>query len=141
MIHEEIVPTLSAVQERVSLLLAAGVSVHDASTQCDCGERTIHTWLSDPEFRALVNRHRSKLVSAALGQLIDAAGQAIATLRACLGSAQDSVRVRAAVAVLDKLVQIRDTTEFDERLTELEKSLGKQQQRSTWKARPRAGRR
>jgi hypothetical protein len=138
----QILATPTAKQDRVAVLLAGGAAIKDAAAQCGVGERTVHGWLErDGPFKALVSRYRSKVIAAALGQLVDAAGAAVATLRACLGSDQQGgTRVRAAAEILDQVVRIRDTTEFEERLTELETTLGKQQ-RSTWKAGSRAGRR
>jgi hypothetical protein len=127
----QILATPTAKQDRVAVLLAGGAAIKDAAVQCGVGERTVHGWLErDAAFRALVSRYRSKVISAALGQLVDACGLAVATLRACCSDQQGGTRVRAAAEILDQVVRIRDTTEIEERLREVEEHIGKQKQHS-----------
>jgi hypothetical protein len=110
-------------RERVAVLLASGMAIKHAAAGVRVGERTVHRWLEDPEFNRLVGRYRGQLVAETLGKLAAISVKAVETLTGALGSDNDNVRVRAALGILDQLVTIREVTELEQRLTELEGRL------------------
>jgi hypothetical protein len=116
--------TLTAKQDRAAVLLASGLPIRDAANQVGAGERTVHTWLEDEKFTRLIDRYRAKLIGETLGKLIGAATQAVQALVDCLGSQEsDSVKVRAALGILDQVIRIREATDIERRLSELESRL------------------
>jgi hypothetical protein len=117
---QQSVATPDPKRERVAVLLAGGMATKHAAAEARVGERTVHRWLEEPEFTRLVSRYRGRLVAETLGKLANIGGKAVETLADALGSDNDNVRVRAAIGILDQLVRIREATELEERMTELE---------------------
>ena len=113
--------TWNAKQERVALLLATGRSVKAAAAEAGAGERTVHTWLEDRNYRSLVNELRAELLNEAVGKLAESANKAVQTLRDLLDDGNASVRLRAAFGVMDYLLKVREHAEVEARLTKLEK--------------------
>jgi hypothetical protein len=122
---------LTPKQDHAATLLASGMSVKNCAETIDAGLRTVYDWLEKDEFRKLVGQYQAAMVDEALGKLADKAAKAVQTLADCLDSQEsDSVKVRAALGILDQLVRIRDTTELERRLTELEGRVPNVDQRS-----------
>src|SRR5687768_12465262 len=105
MIRQPTATSWSAKQERVAVLIAAGRTVKDAVGECGVGERTAHTWLDDPAYRAYVAELRGRLLNQAVGKLADAATKAAEELANLLGDPKPAIRLRAAVAILDAAVK------------------------------------
>src|SRR4051794_13862781 len=103
--------TWNAKQERLAILLASGRSVKDAAVEAGIGERTAHTWLDDPAYRAFIAELRGRMLNEAVGKLTDATGAAADELRRLLKDEAASIRLRAATAILDALVKVREHTE------------------------------
>jgi hypothetical protein len=106
--NEQPSATWSPKQERVALLIAAGLSIK-AAAEADCGERTAHTWLEDPRYRTLISELRHRMLDEAVG-----------SLRKSLNDANSSVRLRAALGIIDAAVRMRDHVEFEARILRLE---------------------
>jgi hypothetical protein len=113
----------TAKQVRTALLLAAGKSIKACAAEAGAGVRTVHRWLEDDDFRAYIAGLRGRLLQEAVGKLADAAGEAVAVLRSLLGDTNPTVRLRAALGILDALVKVRDHAELDERIAALELRL------------------
>jgi hypothetical protein len=111
---------LSAKQERLAVLLAAGQAIKSAAAEIKVGERTAHTWLEVPHFRARVSELRGRMLDSALGRLSDAATRAVDTLVALLDEESGSLRLRASLGILDSLSRLRENVEFEARLVALE---------------------
>jgi hypothetical protein len=108
-------------QDAAAVLLASGKSVRDVATEVDAGLRTIYDWRDDPQFAALVNLYRGRLIDEALGRLADANVKAAETLIELLGHEEASAtRIRAATSILDQTIRIRENVELERRLSELE---------------------
>lgn len=112
--------TLSAKQERLALLLAGGQAIKSAAAQVKVGERTAHSWLEYPHFRARVLQLRGQVLDTALGRLSHAATRAVDTLVALLDEKSGSLRLRASLGILDTLSRLREHVEFEERILALE---------------------
>jgi hypothetical protein len=111
----------------VLLALARGRTQTDAAQAGDVSERTVRRWLEDPEFRAEVTALRGELLDRTVGGLVDAAGDAVATLRRALDSDDVVVQVRAARAILHALITVRESADLEARIAALEATdpLGK----------------
>jgi hypothetical protein len=113
----------SAKQDQAAVFLAAGTSVKDTAAKTGIGLRTLHEWLVKPEFTRLVGQYRGRVIGETLGLLAGVAVEAVKTLREALNCDRASVRVRAAQTILDRLIQIRQATELEERLVALEERM------------------
>lgn len=105
----------------VSALLEAR-NVQDAAKASGVGERTLFRWMTLPEFRAAMLTVESEIIDQATRRLLSLQYQAIDTLAEVLSDDQAgaSVRLRAAQAVLDYLLKLRELRNLETRLVELE---------------------
>jgi hypothetical protein len=91
--------------------LASGQTIEAAAQIAHISERTARRRLDDETFQRALAEARRALLAQALGVLSDATTAAARTLRALLDAESESVRVRAAVAILD---QARAGIELDD---------------------------
>ncbi|MGW3352567.1 helix-turn-helix domain-containing protein [Nonomuraea rubra] len=108
-------------ENAVVLALAQGKTTDQAAQAGGVSGRTVRRWLADDHaFAARVKELRGELLDRAVGALVDASLEAIATLRCSLHAESESVRVRAATAILNAMVSIRESVDLEERLAALE---------------------
>lgn len=82
--------------------LAQGISCRDVATNVGVSPQTISEWKRKPEFQAFINELRIEALNAVRTRLQCLADEACETLSHLMKSgSSDSVRLRAAVAVLD----------------------------------------
>jgi hypothetical protein len=118
----------NANQERAAIRLASGWTARAAAKDVNVNEKTVARWKADPAFVELVQKRQSEIIGRTLGRLAGAAVRAVRTLEKCLASHEsDNVKVRAALGILDQLICIRDTTELERRISELEATVNEQQ--------------
>jgi hypothetical protein len=103
--------------------LAAGSSIEQAARAAGVSTRTVYRRLANPGFAKRLAQARDEVISHTLGELIECAGQAVATLRVLLSSADDRVRLNAAKCTLDQLLRLRETLSLNERLRTLERAV------------------
>ena len=98
--------------DRLISALAGGATIRDAAKSAGIGERTAHRRLADPTFRVRVAHTRHKMLDETVGRIAAAGSQAADTLRDLLTSPDESIRLRAAVALLKPACQM-DASERD----------------------------
>lgn len=103
-----------------ALALAQGHTVAEAARLAQVSPRTLGRWQADDAFRGEVTRLRSELLDRVLGALADGAVEAVAALRSALTADSPAVRVRAATALLNAVVVLREHVDLDQRIAELE---------------------
>lgn len=103
-----------------ALLLARGKSTDAAGATVGVDGSTVRRWRQDPDFKTEVTRLRGELLSQTVGSLVDAATDAVSTLREALGAESPAIRVRAAVAILSAMISTREAADVEERLAALE---------------------
>ncbi|MDB5349196.1 MAG: hypothetical protein JWN86_443 [Planctomycetota bacterium] len=118
--NPQLTATWNAKQERVALLLAAGRSIKGAAKASEVGERTAHDWLADKDYRAFVAELRGRILNRAVGRLSQATNAAVGELVKLLKDESATVRLRAATAILDGAVRMREHVELDERMLAIE---------------------
>jgi hypothetical protein len=106
--------------------LAAGSSVDDAAQTAGVSSRTAYRRLADPSFARRLAQARDELISAALGELVECASEAVATLRALLAASDERVRLGAAKSTLEQLLRLRETLALSQRLAALERAMQNQ---------------
>lgn len=94
---------LTKVQEEACILLARGEEISAIAEQLGVTQDSLFLWQKQPTFKCYYNRQRSIIRHAATQGVYALAGEALSTLRDCLGSINDSVRLKAATFILDKL--------------------------------------
>lgn len=112
--------------QRVAIAaLLSSKTIGDAARLAGCGERTLYTWLGDPDFRAELNAAEGEVIDAATRRLIALQDKAIATLESILTSKKQraSHRLRASEIVLSQMLKLRELRNVEARLSELEKRL------------------
>jgi molybdenum-dependent DNA-binding transcriptional regulator ModE len=107
--------------------LAAGGSVEQAARAAGVSVRTAYRRLACPGFRTRLASARDELISAALGELVGCAAEAVATLRQLLQADDERVRLTAARAILEQLLRLRETITLAQRLASLERNLQQRQ--------------
>jgi transposase-like protein len=115
-----------AKREAVALALASGKTAKAAAAECGVGERTVGLWLADDAFRRRVGALRGEMVARATGRMADGMTEAADQLRELLTAESESVRLGAARSLLELGVKLRESTELEERLADLERRTNRE---------------
>ena len=120
---------ISGKQQRAILALLSTKNVAEAAARAKVGERTLWRWLGDPMFRVQLAGAEADMLDAATRRLLQLQEGAIETVQAIMqdGEANASVRLRAAQAVLDYLLKLRELRNVEQRLTALEMAYAREQ--------------
>ncbi|MDP9358158.1 MAG: phBC6A51 family helix-turn-helix protein [Chloroflexota bacterium] len=124
--HNATLRALSPKQlKAVEALLATG-EVAAAAQACGVSRATLHRWLQDPAFLAAVRDTEAKALDDLSRLLVRLGRTAAATLAKAMGDpvAPYPTRVRAADAVLGRLLQLRELATLEARVAELERAAG-----------------
>lgn len=111
-------------QQKAITALLSERTTRDAAKATGVNEKTLYTWLNEPNFRAALRFAEKDILNDVTRRL--SAGQRLAldTLQRLIQSARhESTKLRAAVAWLELSLKFRDMQEIDERLTALEAAL------------------
>jgi len=121
---------LTAKQQRAVRVLLTSKSVGEAAQLAGVGERTLFRWLTEPPFKAALSVAEGELLDVATRRLLGLQDKAIETFENVLKDeeATQVVRLRAAQAVLDYLLKLRELRNVEQRLTALEQAYAEQQQ-------------
>jgi hypothetical protein len=107
----------------LALALASGLTVEAAARQASVAPRTAYRRLADPGFRREVDALRADMVEQALGRLTEGMTAATDTLRALLSARSESVRLAAARSILELGPRLREASELEQRMRDLEDRL------------------
>lgn len=109
-------------QRRLLAALLVSRNVREACKAAGIAERTAYSWLADSQFAAALAALEGQAIDEAARRLVQLTGSALDVLEAVLSdeAAPRSVRVRAAVAVLDELLKLRELRNVEARLAALE---------------------
>ncbi len=118
------------------LALARGQTYRDAATEAGLSEKTAQRRVQEPAFRQAVANARTLLFAQAVGQLADAAVEAVVTLRTLLAAQSESVQLGAARAILEAGPRLRESEELAARISALEAALARDDTRggNQWRA-------
>lgn len=112
---------LTSQQEAAIQALLAEPTVTAAASRAGCGRRTLHRWLTQPDFQDAYREARTAVYGNARARLQIESEAAVATL-ADLRDAPDvpaSTRLSAAAKILDLAVQAYDLDEVEAYLAKL----------------------
>lgn len=111
-------------QHKAIAALLVAPTVQGAATIAGVGERTLYRWLKEQAFLLALRDAERAAVEAAGRRLLVLQEAAVATFERLLDErvdVPDSVRLRAAQAVLDNFFRLRELQTNEERLAELER--------------------
>jgi hypothetical protein len=106
--------------QQAAILVASGQTITDIAIEMKVSARSVYRWLSDPSFRTLVVEIRQRMLDVAVGRLADAACKAVDVLVELLADEKTSVKLRAAVAILENVTRLKEHLDFDQRILALE---------------------
>ena len=120
---------LSAQQQQAIRALLTTKNVAEAAKKTRVSLRTLWRWLGDPMFRVQLAGAEADMLDAATRRLLQLQEGAIETVQAIMqdGETNASVRLRAAQAVLDYLLKLRELRNVEQRLTALEMAYAREQ--------------
>lgn len=105
----------NAQQQQTLGLLATGLRIEEIAETIGVHRSTIWRWRQDPEFIAQWNQILIDTREEQTRSLLDLQQEAIDTLRGCLRSENDMVRLRASLSVLEKVASLNvGATEAEE---------------------------
>ena len=118
---------LSANQLKAIAALLATPSIGKAAKRCGLGERTLHRYLANEDFRRELRARQDETVAATVAALSGLSGKATETLDAVMGSADaaDGVKVRAAQVILQERRKASELDDLSERVAKLEEVMHK----------------
>ena len=97
---------LTPTQERACSLLASGAKTADVAQQLDVPEESIYLWQKQTTFSCYYNKQRSVIKNAAVQSLFGLMDEAVTAIRESLNSTNESVRLKAASYIIDKLQNV-----------------------------------
>jgi HEAT repeat protein len=106
-------------QERAIAALLTEPNITAAAKQSGVGDRTLRRWLSDAQFRRAYREASRRVLDDACARLRALTSEAVETLRAAFTAQSESVRVRAATALLEVAVKV-EVDDLAERVAALE---------------------
>ncbi len=118
-------------EDALLLALACGATVESASQKSGLSQRTIYRRMEDPIFRKKLQTYRNDMVGRATSMLIAASMEAVKTLLALMGSGSaTAARLGAARSVLELGLKLRQATELEERMSQIEERQLRQDNKS-----------
>lgn len=111
----------SGADELLAAQIAAGKTIKEAAAAAGVGERTVSRRLQDKAFLARVTELRDGMVRQAGGVLADAMVVAALVLKKLLLSADEHVRHKSAVKLIELGLKVADVAELQKRVEELER--------------------
>ena len=114
---------LSGAAEVAAAALATGETAVAAARIAGVHERTVRKWLDRPEFVARVEQLRGEAVGQAVSRLSGSLTLAADALKKLIGHRDPGVRFRAARAVIELGMKLKEHAELEARLRDLEMKL------------------
>jgi hypothetical protein len=115
-------PDLSTRQRRGLASLMTSRTIPEAAQAAGVTERTFYRWLVLPAFAAELKTRQAGIIDQAAGRLVQELSKAIETLAELRDGAKgEGVRRQAASELIDKCFAIREQTDLEKRLSDLER--------------------
>ena len=111
--------------DSLARLVASGESIRAAAESVGCANSTAYRIAAREDFKQEVDRLRAEFVARATGRLATACSDAVDVIVDLAKNAEDErVKLRAAVAVLDRFTKLSEHHELRERIEALESNGG-----------------
>lgn len=116
--------TLSAKQIAAIDCLLSAANVTAAAECANMPKRTLYNWLSDDDFKRELDAAQRVLISTAARRLAYGLDKSVTTtLHLAESSEDESIRLRAALAVPSMLRDLREHFDLSERIAALEQTI------------------
>jgi hypothetical protein len=109
---------------KIALLVAQGHTATSAAKAEGILPKTARTWARLPAFKAMVRHHRTQIVDRTIGQLVKHSTAAVTAIAKLVETGENgSVKLAAAKAILEKMLDLRSHAETLEKFEELQSRL------------------
>lgn len=105
-------------------VLSSGLSVEQAGEVAHVSRQCVYNWLSQDSFKQDLRKKQSEYFSRLSKRMTALTLKALEVLEKSLDSRNESIRLRACSIALSSLPGITALTDFEARLSALERSLG-----------------
>ena len=112
-------------EQAILALVETGGNVRAAAAKIGVDESTLFRWLQDETFSARLSELRKEIWEDSISRLQGGWSKALDTLAACMDSAKDSDRIRAAALWCDIHFKAQNAHALEERIKQLEEQLSK----------------
>lgn len=103
--------------------VVAGETIESAAGKAHVSQTTAYRWLRSQGIREEVIRLRSEIIERVAARLTDVASVAVDKLHQLLDAESDAIKLGAVRTILEQLLRIKDHTEIQSRLAELERNV------------------
>lgn len=122
---------LTPIQNRCIEMLLAGHSVVQIANAVGANRATIAKWIADDAFGAELRQQQATLYATGLGLLLSQLDSTIGNIVQMSVNAEDEpTRLRANIALIDKLLALRNQNDLEQRLTKLETLIEQREQQN-----------
>lgn len=94
---------LSPVQEKTAILLASGESISSVAEKLQLNRSTIYQWQDMLTFQCFFNQQKQDIREGLRSEIFSLGEMAIKVLKDCLQSENESVKLKASLAILDRV--------------------------------------
>ena len=115
---------LTTLQLKAIPIILASKNITEGVKKAGIKRETYYQWIREPEFKAEFTRQRREVIDLALHDLKTSASEAVSVLRGLLKAEGESVRFRAAQAILDNVIKSIEIENIEKRLDVLERRVG-----------------
>jgi hypothetical protein len=105
--------------------LIVNPTIKGAAESCGIAEKTLHSWLNEPEFSKKLRKAQEEITRGTIGRVLSTVGNAIDNLIEIMNDKQISPgpRVTAARTLLDNSFKVYELESIQRRLDDLEGRL------------------
>ncbi len=114
---------LTTLQMKAVPLILASKNITEGVKKVGTTRETFYQWMQDDEFKAEFIRQRQEIVDIGFHALMASAMDAVKVIRDLLSAKSESVRLRAAQAILDNIQKSIELENIEKRLDEIERRL------------------
>jgi hypothetical protein len=120
--------SLSSKQRRAIRALISKSTIKLAAQDCGTSEPTIYRWLNEADFRSALTAAESAAIDNASRRLVTLTDSAINVVTVLMAdpAVHPAIRLRAAIAVIENMLRLRELRTIEERLAALEAKIASQ---------------
>jgi len=113
---------LTGPQRKAITALLAAKSIPQAALDAGVSERTLYRWLQVPAFRDALVQAEGQVIGAVTRRLVGYADHALTVMVTVMADKTNSpaTRLRAAQAILDSMLRLRELRNLEDRISALE---------------------
>lgn len=98
---------LTPTQEKCAVMLASGVSITEIARELGLDRSTMYLWLKKVTFQCYFNHLRKEIQEKLTGNLFELHSSAIDAISKCLESDNESIRLKTAIWIVERLASIQ----------------------------------